>query len=98
VSETSANPPRKQSQGRRRRSNKPKRSLDLWRNVPELPAPPPISPAADPTALLRSLGDPPLQGQASVAQGYMLAVVERAAGLATALAAAGDLLADSNGE
>ncbi len=89
----SAPPPRKPSQGRRRRPNKPKRHADLWRAVPELPAPQPIAPATDPTALLRSLGEPPLQGQVGVAQGYMMAVVERAAGLATALAAAADLLA-----
>jgi hypothetical protein len=65
----------------------------LWRDVPDLPEPAPIAPAADASALLRSLGEPPLQGQAGVAQGYMLAVVERAAALATALAAAADLLA-----
>jgi len=39
------------------------------------------------------LGDPPLQGQNAVAQHYLGAVVERAAGLATALAAAAGLLA-----
>ena len=41
---------------------------------------------AIPTALLRSLGDPPLQGQGAAAEHYLAAVVERAAGLATALA------------
>jgi hypothetical protein len=89
----SAPPPRKRSQSRRRRTNKTKRPVDLWRSVPELPAPAPIAPAADPSALLRSLGQPPLYGKADVAQGYMLAIVERAAALATALAAAADLLA-----
>ena len=49
---------------------------------------------ADPTALLRSLGDPPLQGQGAVAEHYLAAVVERAAGLATALAATAGLLAE----
>jgi hypothetical protein len=89
---TNPRPPRK-SQPRRRRANRSRRPPDLWRNVPDLPEPAPIAPAEDPSALLRSLGDPPLQGQANTAQGYMLAVVERAAGLATALAAAADLLA-----
>jgi len=64
--------------------------------VPDPPEPTPITPAADPTALLRSLGDPPLQGQAVVAERYMSAVIERAAGLATALAAAAGLLADGD--
>ena len=67
--------------------------VDLWRPVAQLPEPDPIVPAADPTALLRSLGAPPLQGQGAVAEHYLAAVVERAAGLATALAVAADLLA-----
>jgi hypothetical protein len=91
----------KQGQGknRRRRSQKPK-AVDLWRPVPQLPAPEPITTAPDPAALLRSLGDPPLQGQATVGAHYLFAVAERAAGLATALAAAADLLApdDDDGE
>ena len=72
---------------------KPK-PVDVWRPVPQLPDPAPITPASDPTALLRSLGDPPLPGQGAVAQHYLAAVVERAAGLATALAAASGLLGD----
>jgi hypothetical protein len=81
------------SQGRRRRARKPK-PVDLWRPVPQLADPEPIVPADDPTALLRSLGHPPLQGQGTVAEHYMAAVVERAAGLATALAATAGLLAE----
>ena len=73
-------------------SQKAKRP-DLWRPVPQLADPAPILPAADPTALVRSLGDPPLQGQGAVAEHYLAAVVERAAGLATALAVAAGLLA-----
>jgi hypothetical protein len=47
---------------------------------------------------LRSLGDPPLQGQGAAAGHYLAAVVERAAGLALALAATGGLLAEADGE
>ena len=87
------NPPaKKPTQAKRRRSKKAK-GFDVWRAAPTLPDPEPIVPLRDPTALLRSLGDPPLQGQSSVAQHYLAAVVERAAGLATALAAAANLLA-----
>jgi hypothetical protein len=82
---------RNNRRGRRPKAAKP---LELWRPVPQLPEPEPISPADDPTAVLRSLGDPPLPGQGAVAGHYMAAVVERAAGLATALAAANGLLAD----
>ena len=84
-------PRRKQPQNRR---PKPKQKpLDLWRPVKALPEPEPIAPAHDATALLRSLGDPPLPGQGAVAEHYLAAVVEKAANLATALAAAGGLLA-----
>ena len=88
-------PPRKKTAARRRRSGAKKGgagSLDLWRSVPAVPPPAPIVPAARPSALVRSLGDPPLQGQGAVAEHYLAAVVERAAGLATALAAASGLL------
>jgi hypothetical protein len=76
----------------RRRRPKRAKPFDLWREAPAPPAPAAITPAADPTALLRSLGDPPLTGQSVMAGRYMAAVVQRAAGLATALAAAGGLL------
>lgn len=80
--------------GRRRRPAPKSKRLDLWRPVPQLADPALIAPASDPTLMMRSLGDPPLQGQAAVGEHYLAAVVERAAGLATALAAAGGLLAE----
>jgi hypothetical protein len=88
-------PARKKSQqNRRRRSPKPaERPTDIWRPVPRPPEPKPITPAHDPTALIRSLGHPPLPGQGTSAELYIATVVERAAGLATALAASADLLA-----
>jgi hypothetical protein len=85
---------RKQTKSqRRRRQGKAKRKpVDLWRPVPPLPPVEPIAPANDPTALLRSLGGPPspMPGAAEIA---VAQVIDRAAGLATALAAAGGLLA-----
>ncbi len=66
--------------------------VDFWRTVPDAGVPSPISPASDPTALLRSLGRPPLPGQAS-ADRYVATVIERAAALAIAVAASADLLA-----
>lgn len=91
------NTPAPRRKSGRRRPAKPKR-VDLWRPVPQLPDPEPIVPAVEPTTLLRSLGDPPLQGQGAVAEHYLAAVVERAAGLATALAAAAGLLDDADDE
>jgi len=65
---------------------------DLWKAMPELPTPEPIVPSTDPTAMVRSLGAVPLVGQGQAADHYVAAVVKRAAGLATALAASADLL------
>ena len=81
----------------RRRGNKPK-AVDIWHPVPRLPEATPVRPAADPTAMLRSLGDPPLPGQGQVAEHYLAAVVERAAGLSTALAASAGLLDMGDGD
>ena len=83
-----------------RRRNKRKKPVDLWRPVPTLPDPEPISVEGDPTALVRSLGNPPLPGQNKVAEHYLAAVAKRASGMAEALAAASGLLAqpdDGNG-
>ena len=89
---TPPQPSKKPQQAKRRR--KKSKGFDVWRSGGPLPDAEPIVPLRDPTALLRSLGDPPLQGQSQVAQHYLGAVVERAAGLATALGAAAGLLAD----
>ncbi|MEO6121797.1 MAG: hypothetical protein ABIW46_06975 [Acidimicrobiales bacterium] len=69
----------------------------FWAAVQAPPLPAVIVPAADPTALLRSLGPPPLPGHAS-ADRYLATVIERAAGLATALAAAAGLLHLAEGD
>lgn len=78
---------------RRRGGGRRPRTVDLWQPMPELPRPEPIRAVADPTALVRSLGQPPLGNQSTVAQHYLSAVIERAAALAAALAATADLLA-----
>lgn len=84
------------SSRRRRSKGKAKHPVDLWRPVPPLPPPDPITPAADPTALVRSLGDPPLPAARGSAELTIATVVDRAAGLATALAAIGGLLDESD--
>ena len=93
-------PRRNQNQQRRQvRTNPPApaaKQVDLWRPVPQLPDAEPIVVTHDPTLLLRSLGDPPLMGKSTVAGHYIATVVERAAGLATALAASADLLAHAD--
>jgi hypothetical protein len=87
-----------QGQGRRRGAKKAKakqKPLDIWRPVPPLPDVAPIVPASDPTALVRSLGEAPLPAPGAPAEITIAAVVDRAAGLALALAAAGGLLAET---
>lgn len=51
-----------------------------------------IVPTRDATAMIRSLGPAPLPGRETVAEHYFAAVYERAAAVATALAAASGLL------
>ena len=94
---TEPNRPRGRDRNRARpRAARPPRPEDLWRPVPALPEPEPITPLDDPTALLRSLGDPPLPGNRTAAGHYLTTVVERAAVLASALAASADLLAEAD--
>ena len=52
----------------------------------------------DPAAVVRSLGRPPLSGHHNVAEHYFTAVYDRAVTLASALAAAGDMLEPEDDE
>jgi len=79
--------------GRRRRGKKPK-AVDLWRPVPGLEPPAPIERANDATAVMRSLGAPPLKGQGTLAEQHLALAVERASDMAMALAHAGGLAAE----
>jgi len=84
---------------RRRAGKKPSSAVtDLWR-LPASPLPEvqPIVVPKDVTAVLRSLGDPPMRNGAAAA-GYFTTVVERAAGLALALALSADLVAPADAE
>jgi hypothetical protein len=69
---------------------------EFWRIPPKAAAPARITPATDPTALMRSLGRPPLDHTG--ADRYLASVAQRAAGLATALAVAADILAEPDAE
>jgi hypothetical protein len=78
---------------RRRRPNRARvdqqvQPSDFWRAPPEPPEPAKVAPAQDPTALLRSLGTPPLPVQAGAAEASLALVTVHASRLAIALAAA----------
>lgn len=84
--------PKRPSSRRGRSETTQRRPGDFWRAAPKFDEVAPVTPAADPTALLRSLGSPPLAGQADAGR-YLAAVIDRAAGLATALAVQANILA-----
>jgi hypothetical protein len=65
----------------------------LWSPAPKLPDPEPIRPASNPTALIESLGPPPLLVHSTAAEHHIAAVVERAVALSTALATSAGVLA-----
>jgi hypothetical protein len=69
------------------------RPADLWREAPTLPDVEPIAVPAEVGALLRSLGDPPMNNGAAAGH-YFSTVIERAAAVAVALALSADVLAD----
>ncbi|MDH3705429.1 MAG: hypothetical protein OES57_05145 [Acidimicrobiia bacterium] len=82
--------------GRSRSRNRNKRTKQspkqFWGDVEALPEPQEYSATSpDITAVARSLGRPPIPGQEGAAMHYFTVVYERAAVLATALAAVGGL-------
>ena len=89
-------PPRRSKQRRRPQAKRPM-TPDLWRVPAPLPEIEPIAASDDAGALLRSLGDPPMNN-GHIAGHYFNAVVERAAAVAGALALSADLLADADRE
>ena len=80
------------NQGNRRK--KPARPVDIWAAPAELPAVEPIVIPNGVDALVRSLGDGPSIGGSTVLDGYVIAVVQRTAAVARALALSADVLAD----
>ena len=88
------------SKAQARRNNAQGRQLaeptpaEFWRIAPKAAAPARITSASDPAALVRSLDRPPLDHPG--ADRYLASVAQRAAGLATALAVAADILATTD--
>jgi len=84
---------RGRSDQRRKARPAPPSSVDVWRTPAPLPELHPIAVSRDPTALVRSLGEPPMN-RGMEAGIFIGTVVERAAGIAAALAFSADQLAD----
>ncbi|MEN9645381.1 MAG: hypothetical protein RL238_2050 [Actinomycetota bacterium] len=89
------NQPAPRSRGGQRRKSKRggqhQHKPDLWRTPPELPAVEPIAVPHEVGAMLRSLGDPPMNNGAAAGR-YFSVVIERAAAVAVALAVSADVL------
>ena len=67
-------------------------SGDFWGSADKLPAVEEVTVSTDPSAVVRSLGRPPLSGHEAVSEYYLRAVYDNTAKLAEVLATAGDLL------
>ena len=87
-------PKARSGQASRRRKSKrgggPKQ-VDLWKDPAPLPEVEPIAVPHEVGAMLRSLGDPPLNNGAAAGR-YFSVVIERAAAVAVALAVSADVL------
>jgi hypothetical protein len=89
-----SNTPQRTNNNRRNNQRKKRSSGgDIWRPGGELPPVAPIEVAEDASALLRSLGEPPLPGGIDVSP-YFQSAIERSAPIAAALALSVDLLAN----
>lgn len=89
--------PQKAKAGQASRRRKSKRGgqvkqVDLWKEPAPLPEVEPIAVPHEVGAMLRSLGDPPLNNGAAAGR-YFSVVIERAAAVAVALAVSADVLA-----
>jgi hypothetical protein len=89
-------PQRPRPNQRRRPQSKRPTPVDIWRVPRPLPEIERIAVSRDVGALLRSLGDPPMNN-GHLAGHYFNAVIERAAAVAGALALSADLFAESEG-
>jgi hypothetical protein len=84
--------PRQRPAAQRRRQPAKRTPADIWRDGGPLPDVEPVTPSNDPTALVRSLGEPPLADAEAVLIQYAT-VIERSAGIAAALALSAGVLA-----
>jgi hypothetical protein len=83
--------------GQRRPNRTPKpQAVDIWRTPGEIPEVERITVPHDVTALVRSLGEPPMHGGSGAGLAFGT-VVERAAATAAALALSADLLVVTEG-
>ena len=95
-SNSNSNSNNRRSRSRRRKPGPKKATFNpanFWGDPAKLPTEEgDVRITTDPAAVGRSLGRPPLSGHYNAAEHYFAAVYDRSVNLASALAAAGDLL------
>ena len=82
----------RRGRGRSGQSTNARTAGDFWGDIDKIPAVDSVVLTSDPSAVVRSLGRPPLAGHEAVSEHYFRAVYEQAVTLAGVLATAGDLL------
>jgi hypothetical protein len=82
----------RRGRGRSGKAQTARNAGDFWGDVEKLPPVDTVTLTTDPSAVVRSLGRPPLAGHEAVSEHYFRAVYEQAVMLAGVLATAGDLL------
>ena len=86
-------PPRRRASTRSSPRRKPAPRRDFWDGVDSDAEPMPLVRSPDdPSAMIRSLGPPPLPGRETIAEHYFAAAYDKAARRAVALAAASGLI------
>jgi hypothetical protein len=87
--------PAQRSGTQRRRPPAKRTPIDIWQEAGALPDVEPVIPSNDPTALVRSLGEPPLADAEAVLIQFAT-VIERSASIAAALALSAGVLASDD--
>ncbi len=73
-------------------------SGDFWGDQEKLPPVSEVATSPDPSAVIRSLGRPPVSGHEAASEYYFRLAFDRAVNLAAVLATAGDLLDDEDSD
>lgn len=88
----------KKGRGKGQSPESARTSGDFWGDPARLPAVSEVAVSADGSAVIRSLGRPPVSGHEAASEYYFRVACDRAVNLAAVLATAGDLLDDEGDE
>lgn len=88
----------KKGRGKGQSPESARTSGDFWGDPARLPAVSEVAVSADGSAVIRSLGRPPVSGHEAASEYYFRVACDRAVNLAAVLATAGDLLDDDADE